>query len=196
MGLVLIDQDGVLADFERGLLDAFRAEHPGAPFIDLSARRGFYARCQYAATYGPEWGRTVDAISHAKGFFLSLPVIPGALEALREMREAGHEVFVCTSPLTGSQWCVPEKLAWIESHLDRSWLDQVIIIKDKTLVGDRLQRCVLVDDRPLITGSANPPPWTHVLYDAPYNQAEPGPRLSCWAEWHDVLSPYLDDQQR
>jgi hypothetical protein len=55
------------------------------------------------------------------------------------MRDAGHEVFVCTSQLTGSQWCVPEKLAWIERHLDRSWLDRVIIIKDKTLVGDRLQ---------------------------------------------------------
>src|SRR5271169_8367 len=33
LGVVLVDQDGVLADFEQGLLDAFRASHPGAPFI-------------------------------------------------------------------------------------------------------------------------------------------------------------------
>jgi len=46
LGVVLVDQDGVLADFERGLLDAFRGSHPGAPFIALDDRRGFYAREQ------------------------------------------------------------------------------------------------------------------------------------------------------
>ena len=55
MGVVLVDQDGVLADFEQGLLDAFRASHPGAPFIALADRRGFYAREQYP----PEWAKAI-----------------------------------------------------------------------------------------------------------------------------------------
>ena len=192
MGLALIDQDGVVADFERGLLDAFRAEYPGAPFIELADRRAFYARDQYAERFGPEWGEAINAITRREEFFLKLPAITGAVEALKEMGEAGHEVFLCTSPLTSARWCVPEKLAWVENHLGDDWLDRVIISKDKTLVGDPLQRCVLVDDRPVITGRAKRPPWTHVLFDAPYNQTARGPRLSGWAEWREVLARHLD----
>jgi len=194
LGLALIDQDGVVADFERGVLDAFRAANPGAPFIELADRRVFYAREQYAEQFGSDWGRAINAITRHADFYRNLPVIAGAPEALREMREAGHEVFLCTSPLTGSRWCVPEKLAWVENHLGASWLDRIIIAKDKTLVGDRLRQCILVDDRPVIQGLADPPPWTHVLFDAPYNQnqAEQRPRLSCWSDWRSALSPYLD----
>jgi 5'-nucleotidase len=186
LGVVLVDQDGVLADFEKGLLDAFRARHPGAPFVALADRRGFYAREQYA----PAWGEAIDAIIHTEGFYGNLPVIEGALTALKEMVEADHDVFLCTSPVIGSQWCVPEKLAWVEHHLGRDWLRRIVITPDKTLVGDRLQPCVLVDDRPTVRGVASPP-WTHVIFDAPYNQGEDGPRLSSWTEWRAVLEPIL-----
>jgi len=196
LGLVLVDQDGVVADFERALFGAFRAEHGSARSIDLADRRTFYAREQYAKQFGSEWGRAVRAITSSEGFYRNLPVIPGAPRALREMLEVGHDVFLCTSPLTGSPWCVPEKLAWVEEHLGKDhlgkpWLDRVIIVKDKTLVGDRLRRCILVDDRPAITGMVNPPPWKHVLFDAPYNRGQPGPRLSSWADWRAMLTPHL-----
>lgn len=192
MGLALIDQDGVVADFERGLLDAFRAEYPGAPFIDLGDRRAFYAHRQYAERFGPEWGEAVRALARRDGFFLGLPAIAGAVDALKEMDEAGHAVFLCTSPLSGSRSCVPDKLAWVEDRLGQEWVDRVIISKDKTLVGDRLQRCVLVDDRPEITGCATRPPWQHVLFAAPYNEkTQDRPRLRAWASWREVLAPYL-----
>lgn len=61
---------------------------------------------------------------------------------------------------------------------------------DKTLVGVRHLPCVLVADRPGITGLAEPL-WTHVLFHAPYNQDSDGPRLSCWEDWPDVLGPLL-----
>ncbi len=189
--MVLVDQDGVVADFERGLLGTFRARHPGAPFIALADRREFYAREQYP----PEWAEEINAIIRAEGFYRHLPVIKGALAALAEMSEAGHEVFLCTSPLVSSRWSVPDKLAWVEQHLGTAWLRRMVITSDKTLVGDRLQPCVLIDDRPTITGVAIPP-WTHVLFDAPYNQGAPGPRLSSWAVWRDVLEPILADQRR
>jgi hypothetical protein len=48
-----------------------------------------------------------------KGFYLNLPVMTGAPRALDEMLKAGHEVFVCTSPLSGTRWCMPESsLGW------------------------------------------------------------------------------------
>jgi 5'-nucleotidase len=191
MGLVLVDQDGVLADFEQGLLDVFRATHPGAPFIALAERRKFYAREQYP----PEWADTIDAIVRTEGFYRDLPAIEYASAALEEMLAAGHDVFLCSSPLTGSRWCVPEKLAWVEQHLGPAWLRRTVITPDKTLVGDRLQPCVLVDDRPTVAGVATPP-WTHVIFDAPYNQDERGPRLSSWGDWHEVLEPVFAAQLR
>jgi 5'-nucleotidase len=187
VALVLVDQDATIADFEQALLDAFRARHPGAPFIPLADRREVSARKQY----GPRWGPAVDAIMKTEGFYLSLPVIDGAARALEEMLEAGHEVFICTSPLSGTRWCMPEKLAWVGQRLGESWVDRVIITKDKTLVGDPRRRCVLVDDRPGVTGLVKPPPWAQVLFDAPYNQATPAPRLTSWAHWRQVLAPYL-----
>lgn len=191
LGVVLIDQDGVLADFERGILDAFRIKYPNAPFVALADRRGFYARDQY----GPEWGETIEAIIHAEGFYRNLLAIAGTKAALEKMLEAGHDVFLCTSPLVTSHWCVPEKLAWVEHHLGTAWLRRIVITSDKTLVGDRLQPCILIDDRPAVTGVASPP-WTQVLFDAPYNKGERGPRLSSWADWREVLEPILAAHRR
>jgi len=81
VGLVLVDQDGTIADFEGALLDAFRAKHPGAPFIDVADRHEVSARKQY----GPKWGPAVDAIMKTKGFYLSLPVVTGVPRAFDEI---------------------------------------------------------------------------------------------------------------
>ena len=143
MSVVLVDQDGVLANFEQGLLDEFRARHPGAPFIPVADRREFYARKQYP----PEWAEDIGAIVGAEGFYRDLPAIEGSVAAMGEMLKAGHEVFLCTAPMISSRWCVQEKLAWVEHHLGRDWLRRTIIASDKTLIGDRFQPCVLIDDR-------------------------------------------------
>lgn len=46
---VLVDMDGVLADFESGLLQGFRRRFPGEPHVPLEQRRGFLASEQYRA---------------------------------------------------------------------------------------------------------------------------------------------------
>lgn len=46
---VLVDMDGVLADFEAGLLRGFQRRFPGEPHVPLEERRGFFAREQYRA---------------------------------------------------------------------------------------------------------------------------------------------------
>lgn len=46
---VLVDMDGVLADFESGLLRGFRRRFPGDPHVPLEQRRGFLASEQYRA---------------------------------------------------------------------------------------------------------------------------------------------------
>lgn len=44
---VLVDMDGVLADFEGGFLKKYRARYPREPYITLEDRRGFWVSTQY-----------------------------------------------------------------------------------------------------------------------------------------------------
>ena len=175
--LILIDQDGVLADFDLAFHTAWEAlDHPH-PAVPPNERRAFYVRDDY-----PEHLRaTVEEIYTSPGFFRSLPPIPGAVDAVRELVNLGHDVRICTSPLNQYRHCVPEKYEWVEHHLGPEFVARMIVTKDKTLVhGD-----VLVDDKPEVTGTRKPD-WSHVIYDQPYNRYVDGVRIN-WANWRVAL---------
>lgn len=175
--LILIDQDGVLADFERGFYAAWQAGGHPHPALPLEQRRSFYVRDDYPAKLRAE----VEAIYTAPGFYRDLPAITGAVDALTALLEQGHDVRICTSPLNQYRNCVPEKFEWVERHLGSQFVSRIIVTKDKTIVrGD-----VLVDDKPNVTGSFLPS-WQHVLFDQPYNRHVGGVRMT-WANWRDVL---------
>jgi 5'-nucleotidase len=66
------------------------------------------------------------------------------------------------------------------------------MLRDKTIVnGD-----VLIDDKPRIEGSQNPPSWKHVLFHQPYNANENKPRIVHWNEWKSVLEHVFQAQSR
>lgn len=183
--LILVDQDGVLADFDAAFTTRMRDAYPGAPAVDATTRDVWKVR----DCYPPDWAGPVDAVPRAPGFFAGLPPVDGARQALEEMRAAGHDVFICTSPLSDYENCVLEKHTWVEQHLGRDWVRRVILTKDKTLVrGD-----VLIDDKPAVTGLLTPA-WTHVVFDRSYNRTSPGPRLPSWSAWADVLAGVTSGQ--
>lgn len=159
--LILIDQDGVLADFAGCFEAAWKAAGHTHPVVPLSQRRSFYMRDEYPV----ELRQSVEAIYTAPGFFRELPAISGAVEAMHDMLALGHEVGICTSPLNQYRHCVTEKYEWVERHLGANFVSRIILLKDKTLVrGD-----VLIDDKP-------------------YNRHVTGTRMT-WANWRDVLLP-------
>lgn len=49
---VLVDMDGVLADFEGGFLKKYRQKYPEEPYISLEERRGFWVSSQYGDMRG------------------------------------------------------------------------------------------------------------------------------------------------
>ena len=75
---VLVDVDGVLADFDQGFLHVWRTAHPDRPWLPPAARRHFYLR----EDYPPAWRDAVQAVIDAPGFYRQLPVMAGAQAAL------------------------------------------------------------------------------------------------------------------
>ncbi len=177
--IILVDMDGVLADFEGAFLKTWRKRWPNEPFVPLEKRITFKIQDQYPY----ERRSMVEEIYRERGFYRHLPPIVGAIGALQTLADAGNHVVLCTAPLTGSPWCVQEKCDWVDEHLGKEWLKKLIITDDKTFVrGD-----ILVDDKPKITGLL-PPPWEHVIYDAPYNRDVTNKRRVSWSgDWRRLF---------
>jgi len=180
--LILLDQDGVLADFEHAFLNAWKERYPDIPPVEYHNRTSFYILENYPVELRP----LAEAIYTAPGFIRNLPPVPGSLEAIKELLALGMDIRICSSPLSQFENCVAEKYLWVEKHLGREATNRLILTKDKTLI----QGDLLIDDKPEITGTVRPR-WKHILYDAPYNQhVTDRPRLT-WRSWRNVLAGEL-----
>lgn len=175
--IILIDMDGVLADAEASFLAEYRKKFPNHFYLPIE-EKAFYI----GHDYPPELKNDVHSIYQAEGFFLNLPLIPGAKEALEEMLAMGHDVRIATSPLLRYKHCVLEKYKWVHNNLGFEWTRRIILSKDKTLIhGD-----VLIDDKPEHEGERIPS-WEHILYDAPYNRHLNNKKRLTWDNWNEVL---------
>ncbi len=176
--IILLDMDGVLADFEGGFLKKWQEEYPGEFFVPLADRR----QIDTSQDYPEDLRAKVRGIYTAQDFFLGLNPIKEAVDGVSQMIEAGHDVRVCSAPLKEYRYCVSEKYQWIEKHFGFDFTKRIILTKDKTLVrGD-----YLIDDRPEIKGSYAPE-WKQVLFNAPYNREVTGlPRMD-WSSWREVV---------
>jgi 5'-nucleotidase len=170
--------DGVVAHWEEGLVSALRLKHPEITPVSLEARKHFKA----SEDYPEEHRERVLNLVREPGFYRELPPIPGALEALEEMATLGLDIIFLTAPMSDHPTCSQEKVAWVERHLGRPWVNRLFIAKDKT----RVRATYLVDDRPEVTGLMRPT-WEHLLFTAPYNQNVQGKRRFTWETWRSFI---------
>jgi 5'(3')-deoxyribonucleotidase len=162
---LLVDVDGVLADFVSGLCARLK-------------ERGFTRTPEDIRSWSLEDSLTAEEVRECMhimsvpGFCRSLEWYEGAKDFLRLLRGAG-DVFAVTAPFDASETWERERKAWLESHIPRK---QVLPISGefKRLVrGD-----VLIEDHP---GTAcewleDNPSGVAILIDRPWN----GPKAKEW----------------
>lgn len=176
--IILVDMDDVLADFEGKFLKEWKKKFPRHPHVPPEKRKTFHIEDDYPNGLEKE----IRAIFSAPGFFENLNPIFGGKKALENMQKMGHNVFICTSPISKYENCVLEKYRWVEKNLGFEWTRKIIMTKDKTLVfGD-----ILIDDKPEHTG-AKKPFWTHVLFEKSYNQHVDSKLRINWNNWEKIL---------
>lgn len=96
---VLVDMDGVLADFEGGFLRKFRARFPDLPFVALEDRRGFWVSEQYGRLQPGLSVSTRRPLSRAPREGKPRPQLANPKPA-----RLPHDGSFCTTGPLGGQW--------------------------------------------------------------------------------------------
>jgi 5'-nucleotidase len=172
--IILIDMDGVLADFDAEIANRVKNRHPHIALLET--RDNFYLSEDY-----PEYKALIRAISNEAGFFESLPLIDHAIEGWQRIIDLGYHPRICSSPIRSNPHSESEKRAWLQRHFSPLFGDSVatdaIITSDKHL----FEGLALIDDRPELR-NANNASWQHIIFDQPYNQTVDKPRIHGWLD--------------
>lgn len=173
--IILVDMDGVLADYTQGVLDSMGLHYPEMIRLPYEAHVEFDTH----KVYPTELHEQIRELTYRKGFFAGLKPIEGALEGIQWLTEEGYDIRICTSPLRRWQHCVAEKYEWVAAYLGSGFVERMILTRDKSLVWG----AYLIDDRPNPAEHAVvSPPWIHLLYDQPYNRNVTGIQRVTWRE--------------
>lgn len=185
--IVLVDMDGVLADYDGKMLKEVRKHMESNPLEITRENLWSYLSINE---------HLKDKIEWEDGFFYSLEPIDGALEAIERMKKREWDIWICSSPSVTSKTCHSDKNNWLKKHFGDWLARKLILTKDKTLViGD-----ILIDDRGEIKGiNQENTSFTHILFEQPYNSWSPcyktGNVIKNWRDnWEEKLA-YLVEYQ-
>ena len=170
--IVLVDMDGVLADFHAGTLKYVNANYPDVLTPDFKHYRVHENFSDSAVR------SDIIAMHSRPGFFRNLPLIDGAVQGWQKIIDLGYQPRICSSPLSTNPVCEIEKRQWLEEHFGTAVAVDALITKDKYLH----PAIALIDDRTDLL-RADTAVWQQILFNAPYNQSfETDFRLSRWSD--------------
>lgn len=158
MSRILLDMDGVVADLTTPWLARYNRDYNDSlTSEDLKA----WDVHQFVKS---ECGTKIYDYLNQRGAFADLVPLPGAVDCVDLLLDAGHEVYFVTTPPTRSPWAVLEKSQWVEEFFPRVGAGNMVFTRHKHLVrGD-----FLIDDYEknlhLFDGHC-------ILFDQPWNRS-------------------------
>lgn len=172
---VLVDCDGVLADFTSAALDLIE-ERTGDRHTHDEVRKWNV----FKAVDKLHLEHVLEDAVEREGFCLRLKPLPGAKTLMKTLEER-YEVFIVTSPFLARNW-VYERTRWLEGHFGIP-AERVVHAKSKHVVyGD-----ALIDDsgKNLRAWHSAWPEKLPILMDMPYNQGDT--EFQRAKDWQDVI---------
>lgn len=173
--LVLLDCDGILADFVGWFLLKIEQE------LRVSYHREDVLKFDFSNL--PGWDgikREAWDLCRAPGFARNIPVLDGAKDGVRRLQELA-DVEICTSPMYKSSSWTSERDEWIERHFNISHRDihhvrKKFRVPADFLIDDSGENC----DAYGIAAAGTP-----LLWDRPYNKTFDHIRVY---NWDDVIN--------
>jgi len=140
--LIVLDMDGVLADFFGAALAIMNREYPDiVPWTRENWPKGEDGGIEPFYDVSPEefWGH----INGEPNFWYNLPMLPWAKELVRKVKERSERYVIMTSPSLDPQ-CFSQKYLWLRDKLKVSHFS-IIVGGQKELLAGRNR--LLIDDR-------------------------------------------------
>ncbi|MFE6967227.1 hypothetical protein ACFVAJ_19265 [Agromyces sp. NPDC057679] len=177
---VVWDMDEPIVHWYDDIIRKTRADNPG---IRIRPKEE-HLRWELPSFLEPDELEAITRTMNTPGVYKDLTEVEGTRQAFFEMLDEGIEVFIGTASALDNPTCASDKLIWLNDNWGSDAAHRAVILQDKTI----LDADVLIDDKPKITGRFQPV-WTHVVWDDPYNQQSPGPRMTDPRNWREIVYP-------
>ena len=160
--VLLLDVDGVLADFVGGTIRTLRSVGVDLSREDVTAMDIFKGDKALEAAFKHK-------LSTEGGFCSRLEPLHGAAEFVERARDV-YDVVIVTAPYDVVGWC-DERIAWIQAHLGLPRSSVVFAHRKELVAGD-----ALVEDsaRNASKWAKAHPEGSAILVDQPWNRVDDG----------------------
>lgn len=185
---VLLDVDGVLADFVSAFLAAVE-DATGTAYLPSDVTQWDIGK---AIGLSPSAEACVyDRYVRARGFCAGIKPYPGAKDAVTALAEVA-EIYACTSPMKRAPFWKDERETWLAEHFGID-AHNVIFVHEKKMV----RGAMIVDDKlaHVESWALHNPLGTGVLWKMPFNQTEraaAGERIKATTFWVDSWRAVID----
>lgn len=192
MAVLGLDLDGVCGDY-LAMMRIVASDRIGVPPADLPdpANWGLEVWFEDHAGFLSAHREAV----HERRIFKTLPVITGAVEAIRSLTDDGHRVRIISNRLmdgVGREIVVGDTMGWLAAN-GFVWHDIAFVGGDKSVVAADVH----IDDSPSVIRALASAGREVVVFEQPYNKDISGhPRARTWAEAEPKLRCLLERADR